>query len=293
MSTFGYLMFFCFLVSWYLNFARLRRLLELVGMLQLVALLPLCHTNTPANAGMVWRVLWKIVSFDLLEVSDEVHDYLEIDIMDNPVNERFETLGIESKYFINNMGFIFFILLLVMLLVILWAIFMWFSDCSKTAKKGKKKLSKVLFWKPIIVLLYATFLIVILCSILTFKYKFELEGARPDYQTFACFIFFTTSVGLAAFVFIYMIHKFDDAFTGEMRRRFGILYMNYKVWRGLRVLVDPALFLVRRFLLAWICVQNWTIRVAIETDLIAVSSLVLLLNPYLIHSHVSRFDKRI
>ena len=72
MSTYGYLMGFSFLVVWYLNFARLRRLLEMVGMLQLVALLPLLHTSTPANAGMVWRILWKIVSFNLFEVDNTV-----------------------------------------------------------------------------------------------------------------------------------------------------------------------------------------------------------------------------
>ena len=32
---------------------------------------------------------------------------------------------------------------------------------------------------------------------------------------------------------------------------------------------------------------------ALETDVAAVSSIFLLLNPYLIHSHVSTFDKRL
>ena len=241
MSTFGYLMAICFIVISYINFAKLRRLLEMVGMLQIVAILPLFHTSTPANAGMVWRVLWKIVSFDLFEVSDTVRDYLEIEIED-PVNERFETLGIESKYFINNMGFLFFLLCILVLLVALWPILIGLSRWSTIAERGKEKLNKTLFWRPIIVINYATFLIVILCALLSFKYKFELEGARPDYQTFACFIFF------------YLVIKFDSVFLGEMRRRFGILYMNYKVWRGLKVLVDPALFLLRRFILSWVII---------------------------------------
>lgn len=253
MSTFGYLMGFCFIVISYINFAKLRRLLEMVGMLQIVAILPLLHTSTPANAGMVWRVLWKIVSFDLFEVSDTVRDYLEIEIED-PVNERFETLGIESKYFINNMGFVFFLLCILVLLVIIWSLFVGLSQWSKLANNGKEKLSKALFWRPIIVIHYATFLIIILCGLLSFKYKFELEGARPDYQTFSCFIFFTASISLSLFFFIYLIIKFDSVFIGEMRRRFGILYMGYKVWRGLRVLVDPALFLLRRFILSWVVI---------------------------------------
>ena len=145
-----------------------------------MALLPLLHTSTPANAGMVWRILWKIVSFNLFEVEDKVEDYLEIEIED-PVNEKFETLGIESRYFINNMGFVFFLLCLVILIVSIWILLVGISGCSKMAKRGSEKLSKTLFWRPIIVIHYATFLIVVLCAILTFKYKFELEGARPDY----------------------------------------------------------------------------------------------------------------
>ena len=139
---------------------------------------------------------------------------------------------------------------------------------------------------------FATNLIVILSAIITFKYKLEMEGARPDYQILACLIFFTTSNALSVFFFSYLSIKYDDVFTGEMRRRFGVLYMGYKVWRGLRVLIDPMLFLIRRFFFAWLIMQQWTIKVALETDLTAITSILLLLNPYLIHSHISANDRR-
>ena len=102
---------------------------------------------------------------------------------------------------------------------------------------------------------YATCLIIFLCAILTFKYKFELEGARPDYQTFTCFIFFAASVCLSIYFFAYLIINYDSVFIGEMRRRFGVLYMNYKVWRGLRVLLDPVLFILRRLFYVWVIIQ--------------------------------------
>lgn len=291
MATFGVLIGICFVIICYFNFAGLRRLLEMVGMLQLVSLLPLFHTSTPANVGMVWRVLWKIVSFNLFEVNDKVDDYLEIGIED-PINEKFETIGIMSKYFINNMGFAFFMIGFVILLVLFWALFIGLSGCSKNAKRCKKRLSKTLFWRPIIVMHFATNLIVILSAIITFKYKLEMEGARPDYQILACLIFFTTCNALSVFFFSYLSIKYDDVFTGEMRRRFGVLYMGYKVWRGLRVLLDPMLFLLRRFILVWLVMQQWTVKVAVETDLTAITSIWLLLNPYLIHSHISVNDKR-
>lgn len=223
-------------------------------MLQLVALLPLFHTSTPANAGMVWRVLWKFVSFNLLEADDKIDDYLEIGIED-PINEKFETIGIKSKYFINTMGFAFFMILTVFLLVLLWALFIGLSGWSKIAKRGREKLGKMLFWRPIIVMHFATFLIVILSAVITFKYKLELEGARPDYQIMACLLFFATSIGLTVFFLAYLTIRFDDLFLGEMRRRFGVLYMGYKIWRGLRVLSEPILFLLRRFLFAWLIMQ--------------------------------------
>ena len=136
MATFGVLMGICFVIICYFNFAGLRRLLEMVGTLQLVSLLPLFHTSTPANVGMVWRVLWKIVSFNLFEFNDKIDDYLEIGIED-PINEKFETIGIMSKYFINNMGFAFFMIGVVILLVLYWALCILLSGCSKNAKRCK------------------------------------------------------------------------------------------------------------------------------------------------------------
>ena len=146
----------------------------------MVSLLPLFHTNTPANVGMVWHVLWKIVSFNLFEINDKVDDYLEIGI-DDPINERFETIGIESKYFINNMGFAFFMIGFMILLVIIWAVFICLSRCSSNIKICKKRLGKTLFWRPIIVMHFATNLIVTLSAMITFKHKLLLEGARPDF----------------------------------------------------------------------------------------------------------------
>ena len=152
---------------------------------------------------MVWRVLWRIVSFNLFEVNDQVDDYLEI-VIEDPINEKFETIGIMSKYFINNMGFAFFMIGFVILLVLSWALCIALSGYSKNSKRCKKRLSKLLFWRPIIVMHFATNLIVILSAVITIKYKLEMEGARPDYQILACLIFFTMNMALSVFFFTYL-----------------------------------------------------------------------------------------
>jgi len=78
----------------------------MVNTLQLIILLPLFDIKLPANAGVFFRQLMKIVAFDYLEIGDWINEALDLEPTE-AVNSNYDAVGLESLYFINNMGSLF------------------------------------------------------------------------------------------------------------------------------------------------------------------------------------------
>ena len=90
---------------------------EMLRVLQIAILLPLFKSNIPANSGMVFSVINKIAAFDVFEIGEYVDEFLDL-LPSEPVNEKFETIGLESLYFINNLGSFFLIVTIDIILVL-------------------------------------------------------------------------------------------------------------------------------------------------------------------------------
>ena len=93
----------------------------MVRALQIIILLPLIQSKMPANTGMFLNQIAKIAAFDFLPIDDFVYDKLEL-IPTDPVNEKFEMLGIETLFFINNMGSFIILIFLKLFQVMVWII---------------------------------------------------------------------------------------------------------------------------------------------------------------------------
>lgn len=73
-------------------------------------MLSLFKSSIPANAGMVFNTITKLAAYDMLEIGEYVDEVLEL-LPTDPVNEKFETIGLESLYFINNLGSFFLVVI--------------------------------------------------------------------------------------------------------------------------------------------------------------------------------------
>ena len=104
----------------------------------------------PANTGMFFSVLQMIAAFDVFEIGEYVDEYLEL-TPEDPINEKFETIGMESKYYINNMGSFFLTLVFEVLLIIVYLLLVPCASKSKCIKRRVKNLNKKLFWNSWIV----------------------------------------------------------------------------------------------------------------------------------------------
>ena len=61
------------------------------------------NVYVPANAGMFFKELTAIAAFDYFETSEFIEDLLDL-LPRDPINEKFESIGLESVYFMNNLG---------------------------------------------------------------------------------------------------------------------------------------------------------------------------------------------
>ena len=73
----------------------------------------------PANTAEFFEQLTAIVAFDIIEVGETLVEILDL-LPKDPVNEKFEAIGLESMYFLSNLGSLGLVLAFKILLVILW-----------------------------------------------------------------------------------------------------------------------------------------------------------------------------
>ncbi len=66
----------------------------------------------------------EIAAFDLIEIDGYINQLLSMKISE-PVNVKFEAMGIESIFFMNNLGSFTLVLILNLMLVALWFLLAW------------------------------------------------------------------------------------------------------------------------------------------------------------------------
>ena len=142
-------------------------------------MLPLLNVSLPANAGMVFRELAKIAAFDYIEISDFVDEFLELEPTD-PVNNKLETVGIETKQFINNVGTFVFFLCCYYLALVLYFMTSLVGLKFKKVRKPKKWLGAKLLWNKLISAIFESVLFVAFAGLIKLKYSltFESEGEQ-------------------------------------------------------------------------------------------------------------------
>ena len=129
----------------------------------------------PANTGIFFNQLTAIAAFDFFEIDGYLNDWFEL-MPKDPVNEKFETIGVESVYFMNNLGTFVILLAIKVGLVLFWIILYPFEICSKRIRRRRRRLAGKIFWNSWITVITESFVIVTLCALISFKYNFEFDG---------------------------------------------------------------------------------------------------------------------
>lgn len=98
-------------------------------------MLVLFHIQMPANAGIFFRNVMEIAAFDFYEVDDLVHGTFNIEPSE-PISAQFAALGLQSQYFLVNMGtMVFFILIYILLLCVMVPLLGMCRGCSERIER--------------------------------------------------------------------------------------------------------------------------------------------------------------
>jgi len=88
----------------------------------------------------------ELASFNILPMQDFYDKYLPRPEWDEPLNDKFNNLGFESTFFLNNMGTMVIGIAMIPLLSLLLLVLIPLSRRSRKIAKYKNKLQRSLFW---------------------------------------------------------------------------------------------------------------------------------------------------
>ena len=94
----------------------------------------------PANAGLIFNSLMEIAAFDAIPTDDIYKELFPSIDFGLPINENFETVGLESTYIVVNMGSLGIIMLFVYPLLYMTYYATSYCMCSKFIKRQRKTL---------------------------------------------------------------------------------------------------------------------------------------------------------
>ena len=206
----------------------------------------------PANLGGFLAELRKIAAFDFFEVDEFINGPLQLPEVD-PISAKWESVGIESRYFLNNQGTFTFIILFKYSLIVFWLLLACcLAPCSRWIRKKKEKLEDSIFWNSWIEVVFESIIFVAVAIFITISYTESFtESYGIGVQTGFCLagIFFYFILPVIVFYRVYS--NFDQLDSKGMLTTYGSFYKDlaYKK-HGKKVLAWPVSFLCRRVFMA-------------------------------------------
>jgi hypothetical protein len=100
--------------------SSLNMLWSMINNQQLIVLMPCFDLQMPANVQIFFNEINQIASFDIINIDPLINRVLNLNETE-PINHNFEAIGLQSIFFLNNMGslmigfFTYFIGLIVMI----------------------------------------------------------------------------------------------------------------------------------------------------------------------------------
>lgn len=128
----------------------------------------------PGNTGNFFAFLTNIAAFDIFDIDEYILEYLDLPSVE-PASVKFETIGLESQYFMNNLGTFTVVLIFKLLLIFLWVVLYVPSSCSNYVRSKRAKLGNKIFWNSWIMVVNESFVIVALCILITLRYNTETD----------------------------------------------------------------------------------------------------------------------
>ena len=216
----------------------------MIQALQLIILLPLFSCLMPANTGMFINQLTSIAAYDFLEISEYLDNWLSL-VPTNPVNEKYDTIGLGSLYFLNNLGTFTIFLAFTCLTMLLWMVLSPFQN--NWLRKKLTQYDTKIFWNHWINVINESFVIVILCIAIHIKYAFEFDSMGEIVHSTTCILSILLYFLLPILVFKTVLKNFRQIqnkkeairLSEYSMARYRSFFADLAVKKGKKVLVEP------------------------------------------------------
>ena len=202
----------------------------------------------PANAQLFFATVMTIAAFDLYEIGDDTNYILDLEPIE-PVNENFNKLGFETKYFINNMGTLMIWPLFYACQAVYYAVVTKLGEwCQKRRLRAHGALGKKqLYFSSLITLIRESFSIILLCGLIAVPIiSFKTYGQTVQ-SLFAIF-FLLLIILWPIYLYWTLSKKINKLSKMEYREKYGNAYLHLRLSAGKSVFIWPSFFYIRRFL---------------------------------------------
>jgi len=200
-------------------------------------MMPLFQVAIPANAGMFFAQMMQIAAFEVIDTKPYLDKYLNLQPTD-PLNANFEAIGLESVYFLHNLGtlalaFVFFVatVLFSVLLVHCNVWGGWLFNALEEDSSGQghltvanisyygERLQKKLFWGSLIHLMTESYSMLTISCMINMRYL-KFNAVNTGFMSLLTIV--VTLVLLA--IPIYMANKLTKNFSVLQLRPFKTKY---------------------------------------------------------------------
>ena len=106
-----------------------------------------------------------MAAFDYIEIGDYVDDFLELEPTE-PISSKMETLGFETRQFINNVGTFSIYIAACIFAFAIWLLIVILNVATKRCDTLRRKLGVQLFWNRLNKGIFESILIVAFCSLI-------------------------------------------------------------------------------------------------------------------------------
>ena len=227
----------------------------MINALQIMILIPLLKASIPANASMVFGQLTKVAAFDIFEIGDYVDEYFDLAPTD-PVNEKFEAVGLETLYFLHNVGSFIFVILAYMSIMLTYVVLTLLGKFSTTMLRWATKIGEYLFWNSLITVIKESFLILTFCCLILLKYSFEFSPWGVAIQSILGMIIFAGYSYIPLKLLYNLAKNFKKTSDKEFTKQYGALYKDLKITNGRSVLLNPIVYFLRRVVICYLVVYG-------------------------------------
>ena len=227
----------------------------LLHAMQIVAHFPLINIMMPSNASMLFQVIVKIATFDMLPTEEFIQageDRVGLQKDSISISDSFEDFGFDSTDPIRNLQVMFLFLVLLLIYPVFSLGLRGLCFCSNRCKRCLNWLDSMMFWNTYIRFALEAYLELQICVLLRFK-NFSFEGADQIFYSAFTILIMASTWSFMIFAAVFTMQKFVKLEQPGFVKKFGDLYLGLNT-KSRIALLSPVLFMVRRIAYAGICV---------------------------------------